>query len=183
MSMPVILRFLRFHFRDLFQSAPVMFGACCVAAGTVLLTLIVMDLGQFRLREKQTELAMLRDKLLNGNAVSAGVSAQVAPELPWFDSARVVEQFSTVADESKLTLDEVSYMLEESAQRPYLRYRITLSVSASYPAIRQFVGDIPASMHHVDLDNISCVRSDIAVTPLTCELVFSAFYRKDANDQ
>jgi Tfp pilus assembly protein PilO len=105
----------------------------------------------------------------------------VTPTLPWFQSAQLVEQIGNAAADSGLTLDEVGYVLEEGANRPYLRYRVSLTIAASYPAIRRFASNVTTSLPHVDLDSINCKRSDIQVTPLTCDLAFSAFFRKDGH--
>lgn len=108
-------------------------------------------------------------------------SPNAAPVLPWFQNTQLVEQLHRVAHGADLPVDEVSYALEEGKEQPYLRYRITMTVSASYPAIKQFADELTSSMSHIDLDSISCRRADISVALLTCELAFSAFFRKDGD--
>jgi hypothetical protein len=99
-------------------------------------------------------------------------------ELPEFDSAQLVDALHDVANDIKLPIDEVSYALENTAGQPYLRYRVTLSVTANYPTIRKFADTFRKQAEHVSLDTISCSREDIAATTLNCDLGLSAFYRK-----
>lgn len=181
-KMSSILHFLQFHCRKIFQDDPAAFAACTCAVLVLTLAIGASSLAQRQHAEKRTQLVRLLGKA-PGAASNAAAPAPAALDLPWFDSAQLVEQFSKAAEESKVPLDEVGYVLEESTQHPYLRYRITLSVSASYSSIRQFADSIPAAMRHIDLDSISCLRPDIAVAPLTCDLAFSAFFRRDAHGQ
>jgi hypothetical protein len=46
------------------------------------------------------------------------------------------------AESSKLSLDEISFSLDENANQPYLRYHATLTVSSGYPAIRRFLDQV-----------------------------------------
>ena len=101
------------------------------------------------------------------------------PVLPWFHSAQFIERLGHIAQDIKLPIDEVGFVLEEGNTQPYLRYRVTLTVSSSYPLIRQFAGEVVATMSHVDLDSIRCTRNDVASAALSCELAFSAFFRKE----
>ncbi|MYM27949.1 hypothetical protein GTP58_06405 [Duganella sp. CY15W] len=174
------LSFVRFYTRKLVQAAPASFVACCIAGLALLLALASVALGTQHLAQHRLELTELRSKART--PVSTPYTpASLAPNLPWFDNAKLVEQLGKVAGENNLPIDEVGYVLEDGTQHPYLRYRITLSVTAAYPAIRQFADDVSSSLPHVDLDSISCTRSDIAVVAPTCELAFSAFFRKDAH--
>lgn len=156
------------------------FAICCASLLALLLLVGIYAMGKQHISAGQDELRSLRSRRPMGGA-PAPVSALSAPGLPWFDSVRLVEQLDAVAEEARLPIDEVGYALEASAQHPYLRYRITLTVTAAYPAVRQFVDDVSSSMRHVALDSISCTRADIALPAPTCELAFSAFFRKDAH--
>ncbi|MBA5689981.1 hypothetical protein [Rugamonas apoptosis] len=119
---------------------------------------------------------------VHAQSVSSSVAASSAAfALPWFESATLAQQFNRAATAAGLPVDEVGYVLEEGADQPFIRYRVSMTVSASYPAIRRFVDNIGATLSHVDLDAISCTRPDIMVVPLTCELAFSAFFRKDGH--
>lgn len=174
------VRLIHFYCLRLLRAAPVSFAICCVSFVAMLACACAYILEGHRLTASQNELAALRLRT-PVKAAAMPAPASNAPNLPWFDSARLVEQLDAAAEEAKLPVDEVGYALEESAQHPYLRYRITLSVTASYPTVRQFVDDVSSSMPHVALDGISCTRADIALPAPTCELAFSAFFRKDAH--
>jgi hypothetical protein len=95
-----------------------------------------------------------------------------------FENTQLVDVLNRVAEESKLSLDEVSFVLDENANQPYLRYRATLTVSSTYPTIRRFLDQVRTSQPDISLDSITCTRDDIATVELTCDLVLSAFYRK-----
>jgi Tfp pilus assembly protein PilO len=101
-----------------------------------------------------------------------------AMDLPLFDNVALVQSLNTIAAESQLPLDEVAYALDEGRNEPYLRYRITLRVAGNYRAIRMFSDRFTLDMLNVSLDSISCARQDVTTVPLTCDLAFSAFYRR-----
>ncbi|WP_332856474.1 hypothetical protein [Duganella sp. S19_KUP01_CR8] len=174
--------FCRFHAQRLFRAHPFVAVAC--AASLLLLTASLVLMAQETQATKLAteQLDQLRRAASRPAAAEPVASRQLAaPALPWFQSSDLVAQFSRVAEESKLPLDEIGYLLEEGTNRPYLRYRVTMTVAASYPAIRQFVSNVTSTMTHVDLDSINCTRADIVVAPLTCELAFSAFFRAEAH--
>lgn len=99
-------------------------------------------------------------------------------DLPAFSSASLTANFHAVAADVKLPLDEVSYTLDSSANQPFLRYRVTLSVKTGYPEIRKFVAALIAELPNVALDSVRCSKEDVVSTVLSCQLGFSAFYRK-----
>jgi len=175
-----IVRAVYFYGAQLFSAAPISFATCCAALLAGLLLTFVYAAGEHQLAAWQNELAVLHRRPVNSSPAVA-VSATPALNLPWFDSAGLVAQLDAVAEEAKLPIDEVGYALEGSAQLPYLRYRITLSVTAAYPVVRQFVDDVTSTLRHVELDSISCARADITLPTPTCELVFSAFFRKGSH--
>lgn len=100
------------------------------------------------------------------------------PRLPAFSSAELVTEFHTISAEVKLPLDEVSYSLDNTVSQPYLRYRVTLGVKTGYSEIRKFVAALLGAMDNVELDSIRCAREAAVSATLSCELTFSAFYRK-----
>ncbi|AKU20475.1 ABC transporter permease [Massilia sp. NR 4-1] len=109
-------------------------------------------------------------------SVQQGVGAPLP--LPDFDSAELVRKLQGIAMQSELPVDEVAYALEKHERRPYLRYKVTLSVSAGYPAVRNFVKEISSGLPNVALDSVRCRRVDAPASPLACDLAFSAFYRR-----
>jgi hypothetical protein len=97
-------------------------------------------------------------------------------ELPVFSSASLTADFHAVAADVKLPVDEVSYTLDNGAHQPFLRYRVALTVKTGYPEVRKFVAALTAALPNVALDNVRCVKEASAV--LSCQLGFSAFYKK-----
>lgn len=111
-------------------------------------------------------------------APTVAVAAGGDRDLPAFSSASLTANFHAVAADVKLPLDEVSYTLDSSATQPFLRYRVTLSVKTGYPEIRKFVAALIAELPNVALDSVRCGKEDVVATVLSCQLGFSAFYRK-----
>lgn len=103
--------------------------------------------------------------------------------LPSFDSAHLVEMLTQTAKGAKLDIDETTLTLDDGTGQPYLRYRVSFSVTSSYPIIRRFVDDLKANVPNISLDSISCSRSDINTAPLGCDLAFSAYYRREAHEE
>jgi hypothetical protein len=173
--------FCRFHLLRHFQLRPALF-----VAGTASMVLLLFSAG-FLITEMR-ETSAVQEQLNTLSTSSRRQPATVLPppslaqttqNLPWFQSSSLLDGFSRIAEHAKLPLDEVGYVLEEGANRPYMRYRITMTVAANYPSIRQFVMEVSSTLKNVDLDSISCNRADIVIAPLTCELAFSAFFRMD----
>ncbi|MYN40398.1 hypothetical protein GTP55_13545 [Duganella sp. FT109W] len=176
----LLYSYWRFQIRRLFRAHPVLSTSfVCVSFGLAIAVAFYFDrMHTARAVRQEFDVASraVKNQLASTPAVAATI---VAPALPWFHSTDLVAQFGHLAEEIKLPIDEIGYSLEESPNRPFLRYRVTLTVAASYPVIRSFVDALSETMKNVDLDSISCTRADIAVAPLTCELAFSAFFRKD----
>jgi hypothetical protein len=102
-----------------------------------------------------------------------------APELPTFRSSELVDALEHAGRGSGLVMTDISYSLDASPTRPYLRYQVSLSMVGTYPLVRRFIDDVALEMPHLILDSISCSRDGIAATRPVCDLSFSTFYRKD----
>ena len=98
--------------------------------------------------------------------------------LPAFDNAKLIAVVHQVAEESRMPVDEITYVLDANAGQPFFRYHINLSVDASYPVVRHFVEQLQRLQPQISLDGISCRKDDIGVKALNCDLSLSAFYRK-----
>lgn len=109
-------------------------------------------------------------------ATSAASSAVV---LPAFSSAEFIEQFSAIARDEKIPADELFYVLETGAAQPFWRYRITVDVKTGYPELRKFIAALSSALPNVALDTIRCHREDVNAAGLSCQLAFSAFFKKD----
>jgi hypothetical protein len=108
-------------------------------------------------------------------------TGDVKLSLSAFNNTQLLEALKGSAENAKLSFDEVSFLLDASANQPYLRYRATLTVSSQYPIIRKFLDQVRVKQPEVSLDSIICTRDDISTVDLTCDLALSAFYRKEAH--
>ncbi len=167
----------RFHFLRLARMHS--FGL----TSAVLLSAFGVAAGLFWLSVVRHEAAVRRD-IAGLNKSLAQLVSLPAPQgsgridLPRFEPNKLVEAINRLALNTKLPLDEISFVLEDNRNQPYLRYRATLSVSSRYPAIRRFLDALEAEQPQVALDAISCERDDIAAAETTCDVNLSAFYRR-----
>jgi len=172
-----VLSWFRFHVSRQMRRRPfaLPFGtvllAACLVAGICLLSLARHGTTARR------DIAIANHALGQPAAVSVSQSSG-SVDLPRFEPNKLVETINQMATNTKLPLDEVSFVLEDNHTLPYLRYRFTLSVSARYPAIRHFIDALQADQPQVVLDAISCERDDIASTDTSCDVNLSAFYRR-----
>lgn len=172
-----LLPLCRFHGRHLLSRQPIAIMAtaiavvcCCAAAASY-----------FSQMRAVSEAHQLHGSLLSRlSAMRSAKPIEVAPHPRFqeFDSTQLVGMLSQEAAKAQLPLSEVVYTLDENGNLPYLRYRAMLTVSAAYPTIHAFFNQVLADLDDISLDNIACVRDDIKSNKLTCELAFSAFYRK-----
>jgi hypothetical protein len=99
-----------------------------------------------------------------------------------FSSAAVVQSLNDAASTSNLSVDDVTFSFEETPAQPYLRYRASLTIAGNYLSTRRFVELVRTTLTDVSLDSFSCTRKDIRDTGLTCDVTFSAFYRKGGDE-
>jgi len=150
---------------------------------TVLLAAMSVGAGLFWLSLVRHE-AIVRHDIANATkslSQPVSLSSQTGNgriDLPRFEPNKLVEAINRLALDTKLPLDEVSFVLEDNHNQPYLRYRATLSVSSRYPAIRRFLDALEAEEPQVALDAISCERDDISTAETNCDVNLSAFYRR-----
>lgn len=111
--------------------------------------------------------------------VASTAASSAAPDLPVFSSSGLAADFHAIAADVKLPVDEVRYTLDSSASQPYLRYRVTLVVKTGYPEIRKFAAALLTALPNVALDSVRCGKEEAVGAALSCQLAFSAFYRKD----
>lgn len=175
--------YCRFHLFRLLRAQPGVVGVLIFSTlALVLVSLATLQQWQ-QLHQQEQQLLELRAQSRQHPAAAAlAKPAFTTPTIyPAFHSAQLADTFNQLATEAKLSLDEVSYGLDDNANQPYLRYRVTLVVTATYPLIRQFADQIALTLPHVSLDTISCTREDIGAIHLSCELAFSAIFRKETN--
>jgi Tfp pilus assembly protein PilO len=173
----------QFYLRRFFLLQPRVAASVLAAVGLVLGAALVAAQQSYERQsaEDALESAIREAKQARISLLKAPTPVSEQMALPEFDSAELVGTLHRVAADVKLPFDEVSYALEESTGQPYLRYRMTLSVTGNYPAIRRFSDSFRREASHVTLDSISCSRDDISAAELSCDLGLSAFYRKVAH--
>jgi hypothetical protein len=179
----VVLSYLQFHCKRLFRAQPVAFALLVVGISGVGLASLLYYKQLRLLGATQDQLKTLKQTAseVKPTAAPAELPAKSEITFPQFDGVQLVHTLNELAAESRTPVDDVGYALDDSSSLPYLRYRITLGVSAPYPVIREFGARLMAEMPNVSMDSISCKRSDAATIPLTCELQFSAFYQRAAH--
>ncbi|MDN2700398.1 hypothetical protein O0881_00140 [Janthinobacterium sp. SUN100] len=172
-----ILPFCGFYVRRLFQKQPVAISGLLfsfvLAAGACYASWYWEWESQV-LTEQLREAKSLRvaPALVTVTAVSNAVA------LPTFSSSEFTEQFSAIAREAKVPLDELFYVLETGQAQPFWRYRITIEIKTGYPELRNFIAALSSALPNVALDTIHCRREDVAAAGLACQLTLSAFFRK-----
>lgn len=176
----MLLPYLRFHAIRLCRAYPIVVPLLLAASIAFVIA------GSFYAEQRRqarfafADLQRLQMAVSSMKARGGEQKAESQPgmDLPVFDSAALVQTLNVTAAETHLALEEVAYALDESSSEPYLRYRMTLRVAADYRTIRAFSARFTAELENVSLDAISCERKDVATVPLTCDLAFSAFYRR-----
>jgi hypothetical protein len=174
--------FLKFHVTRWFNAQPVTFSVLS-ASSFALLVAMVVYVQQWQAADDATKLELATRALsLQPVVTSAPVNpvSTLEAALPAFNSAELVAALNSVAGATKLPIDEVTFALDETANQPYMRYRITLTASASYPVVRRFLDKFRRDVAHVSLDSIICTRDGMSAanTGLSCDLAFFAFYRR-----
>ncbi len=104
---------------------------------------------------------------------------QPTVQLSHFESSGVVSTLNQVAQQTGVSIDEVSYVLDELVDQPYRRYQISFSTSSRYPLLRKMIQTLQSKNLHLSLDSISCARDDIVVADLHCSLTLSAYFKRD----
>lgn len=179
--MKIVVQICRFHALQLYRRQPLV----AVLTGLSVLAVLVSALAWALLFDARQEAARdlvaiaSRPKTDPATSVASNAARNLAPDLPAFSSAALTADFHAISADVKLPVDEVIYTLDGSANQPYLRYRVTLSVKTGYPQIRKFVAALVAALPNVALDSVRCAKEDATSATLSCQLAFSAFYRKD----
>jgi hypothetical protein len=172
------LPFLQFHLRQLFRREPFFFIATAIASAVFLIALLAYFSQYAAQTEVDHEALSIKSHLPRSVSTTAQKAVPI-PVFPAFDSTELVKALNTIASDAKMPIDEIVFSLDDNANRPYLRYHATLTLSANYAAIRKFINVLNLRLNDVSLDSITCTREDINAAGLNCDLSFSAFYRKE----
>ena len=171
--------YFRFLLHSLWSRQPaaaavLLSGAVCLALALLIWApLVSEDL------EARSELKSLQARKPNLSPPAAVTRGE--PLLPAFSGASAVDQFTSIARDVGLPVEEVNYALESPAGHPYRRYRISMSVKSGYPEIRKLMAVLASEMPNASLDAIRCSRENALTQGLGCELAFSVFYRQAAH--
>lgn len=157
----------------------------CIASIVAVLALLLAGLWLAKAAsahvEAEAQLDAMQQELRAMPAAAPAKTSPQAPSLPPFDSAQVVDALNAAGARTGLAIKEVGFTLDDGKDNPYLRYRIALTVSANYLAVRRFADTLHAELPDVALDSIRCSRESISAAALKCDLAFSSFYRNGGN--
>lgn len=131
-------------------------------------------------RQEVAQAALSRLQAINHRPIARPPAPVPMPgtDLPPFDNAAFTAAFLATAKDVGVPADEVFYTLESTPEQPYLRYRISLESKSGYPELRKLLAALAVEQDNVVLDAIRCQRQDAKAVALTCQLAFSAFFRK-----
>jgi len=169
---------LRFLFVRMLRTHPWALAALLLCVTSLTVAALILVKQWQRLDTARSSLQLLTATPPPLPRVDSATATAGIPVLPPFESAPLVAVLNDIASESGLVLDEVRYALDEHAGMPYLRYRITMSISASYPLVRQLAERAQANVPHLTIDAIRCARKNALVADLSCELALSGLFRK-----
>jgi hypothetical protein len=173
-----LLPLLSFHLRRLFDSQPYVFAALALSLGTFMLALFTwLSLIEAGNDAEKTLRAMKPNPatVMPDGPIATDAGESLRP----FNSVEMVAALNAVASRTEIALNELTFTLDEGKARPYMRYRASMTVVSNYLAVRRFVDQINADIPDVSLDSISCGRKGIDDLAVKCDLVFTAFFKKD----
>jgi len=173
----VIFPYCRFHLFRWSRAYPIVFWLVVASAFVLVITSALWGFQTLGAVESESAILRLSQKQ-STSSPSPDMGPVMQNELPEFNSAQFVATLNHLAELTAMPIDDVAFNLDDTANLPYLRYRVKLSTAAIYPVIRSFVDRLRGELSNVSLDAISCARPDIGEAELTCELALSAFYRK-----
>lgn len=173
-----LLPFLNFHLRRFWETQTILFVALVLSLFAFVCALFIW-LGLTQAGKD----AFVRNGYLKSQQTAdtqlVPVAAVAAESLRPFDSAQAVSAFNEIAERTGIPVGELTFTLDEGKSQPFLRYRATMAVAANYLTIRRFVAMVSTDVPDVSLDTISCGRKAIDDPVLTCDLVFTLFFKKD----
>lgn len=154
--------------------------------GHVLLTLIAAILilyGRlfYLIDEQKKELheAIRQVQVMREEKQRLASANQALIQLQHFENSSLVSTLHSVARETGVPINEISFELDDQSGQAFLRYQISFSTSSRYPLLRRMMQSLHTKISQLALDNISCVRDDIVVTDLQCNLTLSAYFKRD----
>lgn len=169
-----------FYLRQLFRSQP-----ATLAMVMSLLLLVASAVAFQYCRDLNREAGIrLQEMRLRSVVQPAALRPELvshAVALPVFVAAEFTEQFSTISRDAHVPTEELFYVLETGTAQPFWRYRITVELKAGYPELRKWIAALAYELPNVALDTIRCHRQDVTSSGLSCQVSFSAFFRKESH--
>jgi hypothetical protein len=89
--------------------------------------------------------------------------------------SQAIETLFTVADNYRISLQEVAYRDEYKSGEPILYYTIDFTVQNSYPKIKTFLTALLAAMPYVALEQISFDRDSIDTSQIQTQFKFKLY--------
>jgi hypothetical protein len=173
-----LLPFLAFHVRRIRTTQPVLFVTLILSivafVGALCASLTMAAAGNE---------ALARYHALKVAPAKAPTPVDVLPErgetLRPFSSAQMVTALNEVGARVGVVVNELTFTFDEGKTEPFSRYRASMTLNANYLAVRRYVDQVRADIPDTSLDSISCTRKGIEDAVVTCELAFTAFFKKE----
>jgi hypothetical protein len=165
---------LIFHALRLRRFQPAFFMAMTVSVILLLIAAVSYLTNAYGLRQEHSMAAQLQTA-----RAPAGTRPTVSPPvLPAFSASVVLEAIERGSTSAQVTVDDFTFVLEDSAGVPYRRYRASMSMAGRYPQVRQALARILGQLPYGALDAIKCTRADIVEVDVVCSVTISTFYRR-----
>jgi len=129
------------------------------------------------LQAARVEAAWLSREGLSVALARAGAGAR-KPDLKAFRSSHLLAILEQGASAANVKLDEITFVVDDAPNLPYVRYRATFQVVSRYPIIRKFISEILAGSEGVVLDTVACRREDITVADVRCDISAYVAYQE-----
>jgi hypothetical protein len=173
-----LLPFLAFHLRRFRSTQPVLF----VTLGLSILAFVIALCASLTMVAAGNE-ALSRYDSMKATPAKSPTAVDTLPErgetLRPFNSAQMVTALNEVGARIGVAVNELTFTFDEGKTEPFIRYRASMTLNANYLAVRRYVDQVHADIPDTSLDSISCTRKGIDDALVTCELAFTAFFKKE----
>lgn len=117
---------------------------------------------------------------LDSPSIQRPRNAATKVRLKVFQSSHLLAILEQGASSANIKLDEISFVIDDSPNQPYVRYRATFTVLSRYPTIRKFISAILAGSEGVVLDTVACRREDVTAADVRCDISAYVAYQEKA---
>jgi hypothetical protein len=173
-----LLPFCSFHLRRIRSSQPILLASLVITCSAFLVALptwlALVEAGK-EVQAEYDALKMRAEKNLPAVVIAPDQGEMLRP----FNSAYMVTALNEAATRAGVALNELNFTFDAGKTEPFIRYRVSMTVATNYLAMRRFVDQVKTDIPDVSLDSISCRRKGIEDPVLTCDLGFTAFFKKD----